>query len=144
MTRLIRTLAFALPLIAASAATAAAQQITNPPELAADAPTAKQARAIAELLLAGDRKKVDAWLAANGAPSFTGSATFASDVTELIEALKTGPRTILRFDDAGPTRVGVVLARAAGGDPERALVVAIDPAAPHRVTALRLARIQIG
>lgn len=138
-----RPFTLALALLAAPLALSAQEALTPEP-LAADAPTAKQARAVAELLLAGDRTKLDAYFATNGAKELTGSSTFAAEVAELLEEVKTGARTIVRFDDVGQNRVGVALARDAGGSPERAIVVTMEPTAPHRVKSLRLARIQIG
>jgi hypothetical protein len=144
MNALTRPLIIALALTAAPIAIASAQEERITPEaIADDAPTAKQARAAADVLLGGDRRKIDAFFATNGAPAFTGSATYASDLTAILETLKTGARSIVRMDGIGPSRVAAALATAPGAEPERAIVVGMDPAAPYRITSLRLARIQV-
>ena len=143
-----RLFAFALVLCAAPLATATAQmerqqQQLTPEPIADDAPTAKQARAVAELLLAGDRAKLEAFLATNAAPSFTGSASYAADVTALLEAVKTGPRTIVRMDGLGAVGVAAALGTDASASPERAVIVRMDPTAPHQITGIRVVRIRV-
>ena len=143
MTRFIRPLALALALSSAPFAVAAAQGEQLMPEPISDsAPTAKQARAVAELLLAGDRAKLESYLAANAAPTWTSSANYAAQLTQILEAVKTGPRTIVRMDGLGAVGVAAALGASEGANPERAIIVRMDPAAPHRITGLGLAQIQ--
>ena len=141
MTRVTRSFLLALALTTAPVTIAAAQEALSPEAISDSAPMAKQARAIAELLLAGDRAKIDKFLAANGAASLAGSATYAADIDQVMEVLKTGARTIVRMDGLGPNRVAAALGDKAGDEPVRAIVVGMDPAAPHRITFLRMARI---
>ena len=129
---------------ATATAQAQQQQQLTPEPIADDAPTARQARAVAELLLAGDRAKLEKFLETNAAASFTKSSSYADELTQLIDSLKTGPRTIVRMDGLGTIGVAAALGQDAGADPERAIVVRMDPTAPHRITAIRIARIQIG
>jgi hypothetical protein len=144
-----RTLSLALLVAALTAPVAAlhAQESIRPEPIAADAPTAKQALALAKLLLAGDREKVDSYLKANGAESFTKSEGYAAAVSSILQDLKEGPRAVVGqdgFSSARGTGVGVQLAPDAGGQPTRAIVVWMDSAAPHRINGLRVASIQIG
>lgn len=142
MLHLTRPFLFALALTAAPVTIVAAQEALSPEAISDSAPTAKQARAIAELLLAGDRAKIDAYLVANGAPSFTTGASYAADLDRVLAILKTGARTIVRMDGVGPSRVAAALGDAPGANPVRAIVVGMDPAAPHRIMSLRMARIE--
>ena len=144
MISLARPFALALAICAAPLTVAAAQEALMPEPIAADAPTAKQGRAVAELVLAGDRAKLEAFLKENAAPSYIESAAYATELTQVLEAAKTGARTIVRLDGLGKVGVGVALGTDASAAPERAIVVRMDPAAPHRITGLQLVRIQIG
>ena len=150
----MRRIALALAVLLAPLAlptTAAAQeerrQVVNPEPLAADAPTAKQALALLELLLAGDQAKAESFLKEHGAASLAGSADLAARVTEAIQTLKTGPRVVVGQDGfaaQGGVGVGVRLADTASGEPTRALVLRMESGAPHRILALRVTAIQIG
>lgn len=120
-----------------------AQQVFNPAALPDSAPTAKPARTVATLALAGDQKALESWLRANATAAYVGSERFAGDIATLIGSLKEGPRTILRLDDIGRGRVGVVLGMSPESEPERAIVVVLEPEAPHRVSALRLAQLTV-
>jgi hypothetical protein len=137
---MLRTLALAALLVAAPASRLAAQeQITNPPQLDASSPRAQRAKAAADLVLGGDRAQLDAWLKEHAAPAFDGQ-----NLAALLDAMKAGAREILRYDDLPGGAVGVVLARTASGEPERAIVVRLEPAAPHRVTRLGVAQLTMG
>lgn len=137
--------------LSASAARAqeAQQQVLNPEPIAADAPAAKQALGLVVLLLAGDAKQAEAYLAANGAESLTSGGAVASTVASLIEELKQGPRVLDGQDGFGDgarggVGVGVRLSTAAGAPATRAVVVRMEPEAPHRILSVRIAQIQIG
>jgi hypothetical protein len=133
------TLAAALLLAAPAGRLGAQEQIINPPALDPATPRAQRAKAAADLVLGGDRAKLDAWLKENGAPD-----VFTENLDRLLELARTGARTVLRYDDLPSGNVGVVLAGAAGGEPERAIIVMLEPAAPHRVTRLGLGRLNVG
>ena len=144
MTRITRFLALTLALTAAPLAIAGGQEALMPEPISADAPIAKQARAVAELVLAGDRAKLEAFLKENAAPSYLESAAYATQLTEVLEAAKTGARTIVRLDGLGAVGVGAALGTDANAKPERAIVIRMDPTAPHRITGLQLVPIQVG
>ena len=114
-------------------------QVVNPPALDSATPRAQRARAAADLVLAGDRAKLDAWLKENGAPD-----VHTENLDRVLELARTGARTVLRYDDLPDGAVGVVLASAVGAEPERAIIVRLESAAPHRVTRLGLGRLNIG
>jgi hypothetical protein len=133
------TLAAALLLAAPASRLAAQEQVINPSPLDPASPKAQRAKAVAELVLGGDRAKLDAWLKEHGAPD-----VFTENLDRLLELTKTGARTVLRYDDLPSGHVGVVLAGAAGAEPERAIIVMMEPAAPHRVTRLGLGRLNVG
>ena len=144
MSRLwLAAIAVMLALPAASAAAQQGERLTPEP-LDATAPVAVRAREVADLVLAGDRAKLEQYLRQHGAASFTGSATFADDVSQLLDTAKEGARTIVRLDGLGGARVGVALGREQDGTPERAIVVLMENAAPHRISGLSLVRISIG
>ena len=149
MSRLALALALVvapLALPAVARAQDAVQQVVQPEPLAADAPTAKQALALVELLLAGDRGKVDAFLKANGAESFTTSADYAPTLDGLLAELKQGARVVVGQDGFTARRgtgVGVRLAQSAGGETERGVIVQLEPSAPHRVLGVRVAAIRV-
>ena len=139
-------LAAPLALPAVAAAQEAQQQVVNPEPLAADAPTAKVALGLAQLMLAGDRAKVDAYVKEHAAAS-AGAAELAAMIGEAMEALKTGPRVVVGQDGfaaGGGVGVGVQLAESAGGEVTRGIIVRMEPAAPHRIVAVRVAGIRIG
>ena len=136
-----------LALPAVTGAQEARQQVVNPEPIAADAPTAKVALGLAHLMLAGDRAMVDAYLQEHAAASVAGSAELAAAITEAMDALKTGPRVVVGQDGFAGERavgVGVQLAEQAGGEVTRGIIVRMDAAAPHRITAVRVAAIRIG
>ena len=141
--------ALALPASAAHAQEAR-QQVLSPEPIAADAPTAKRALGLVELLLAGDAKQAEAYLAAHGAASLTSGGALASTVAALIEELKQGPRVVDGQDGFGAAGgragvgVGVRLSTEAGAPPTRAVVVRMEADAPHRILDVRVAQIQIG
>jgi hypothetical protein len=120
------------------------QQVLSPSVLPDNAPIAKPARALAALALAGDEKALEEWLRANATAAYVSSERFKGDVARAVATLKEGARTIIRLDDVGPGRVGVVLAASDIGEPERALLVLFEPAAPHRVTGIGFARLTSG
>src|SRR5688500_5146318 len=62
------TLAAALLLAAPAGRLGAQMQVVNPPALDSSTPRAQRARAVADLVLGGDRAKLDAWLKEHGAP----------------------------------------------------------------------------
>jgi hypothetical protein len=130
--------ALAAALLLTPAARGAAQEQLIPRPIAADAPTAQRARAVAELVLAGDREKLESYLKENAAPEYVSALAFATDVTAVLDAMKEGARTIARLDGLGEAGVGVALAQKSGARLERAIVVRLEPAAPHRVTGLRV------
>jgi hypothetical protein len=66
------------------------------------------------------------------------------NLDRVLELARTGARTVLRYDDLPDGGVGVVLASAAGGEPERAIIVRLETAAPYRVTRLGLGRLNVG
>ena len=136
----------ALPVLLALPASAGAQERERltPEPIEATAPVAVRAREIADLILAGDRTRLEQYLREHGAASYTGSTTFANDVSQLLDGVKDGARTIVRLDGLGGARVGVALGRDASASPERAIIVRMEEQAPHRITALMLARISIG
>ena len=117
----------------------AQMQVTDPPALDPATPRAQRARAAAELVLGGDRAKLDAWLKENGAPD-----VHTENLDRVLELARTGARTVRRYDDLPDGGVGVVLASAAGAEPERAIIVRLEQAAPHRVTRLGLGRLTVG
>jgi hypothetical protein len=138
---MLRTLSLAAALLLAAPAgrLGAQMQVVNPTALDPATPRAQRAKAAAELVLGGDRAKLDAWLKEHGAPELQ-----TANLDRLLEAARTGPRTVLRYDDLPDGSVGVVLASAAGAEPERAIVVRLEPAAPHRVTRLGMAQLSTG
>ena len=153
MQRLVLAAALALAALAPPASVARAQeaqqQVLNPEPIAADAPTAKRALGLVELLLAGDAKKAEAYLAANGAESLTTGGAVASTVASLITQLKQGPRVVDGQDGFGDgarggVGVGVRLSPEAGATATRAVVVRMEPEAPHRILGVGIAEIQIG
>ena len=153
MQRLALAAALALAGLALPASAARAQevqqQVLSPEPIAADTPTAKQALGLVELLLAGDAKKAEAYLTANGAASLTSGGAVASTVASLIEELKQGPRVVDGQDGFGAgarggVGVGVRLSTKAGEPATRAVVVRMESEAPHRILDVRLAQIQIG
>lgn len=129
-------------LMLAPVAGAAAQEggILQPEPIDSAAPHARRARAVAELLLAGDRQKVESYLQEHGAPGMTSTDTFGDELSFLLDRLAAGARTIVRLDGLGAGGVGVVLA-AEDGVPQRAVLVQVDVDAPHRVRRLGLARL---
>ena len=139
----LAAIAVMLTLPAASAAAQQGERLTPEP-LEATAPVAVRAREVADLVLAGDRAKLEQYLRQHGVASFTGSATFADDVSQVLDLVKDGARTIVRLDGLGGARVGVALGREQNGTPERAIFVSMEEAAPHRITGLSLVRISIG
>jgi hypothetical protein len=138
---LLRTLTLAAAvLLAVPAARLDAQvQVIDPPALDPATPRAQRAKAAADLVLGGDRAKLDAWLKEHGAPN-----VHTENLDRLLELARTGARTVLRYDDLPDGAVGVVLASAAGAEPERAIVVLLEQAAPHRVTRLGMGRLNAG
>ena len=133
------TLAAALLLAAPADRLGAQMQVIDPPALDPATPRAQRAKAAADLVLGGDRAKLDAWLKENGAPD-----VHTENLERLLELARTGARTVLRYDDLPDGAVGVVLASAAGAEPERAIIVRLESAAPHRVTRLGLGRLNAG
>ena len=133
------TLAAALLLAAPAGRLGAQMQVINPPALDSSTPRAQRARAAADLVLGGDRAKLDAWLKENGAPD-----VHTENLDRILELTRTGARTVLRYDDLPDGGVGVVLASAAGAEPERAIIVRLETAAPFRVTRLGLGRLNAG
>ena len=107
-------------------------------------PKARRARVVGELVLAGDRAKLEAYLQENGAPSFLTRPSLAAEVAAALETAKSGARTIVRLDGLGQAGIGVALAKDAGGEPERAIFVGLEPAAPHRITRLSVVEIRGG
>jgi hypothetical protein len=139
MHRTSKLLVLAAALLLTPAAHAAAQEEPLIPRpIDAQAPTAQRARAVADLVLAGDREKLESYLKENAAPEYVSAPAFASDVTAVLDAVKTGARTVARLDGLGAAGVGVALAQKSGAPLERAIVVRLEPAAPHRVTGLRV------
>ena len=138
MHRMPKLIALTAALLVAPAADAGAQQPIVPQAIDSSSAPAKRARAVAELVLAGDRRKLEAYLKANAAPAYAGAPSFNSALTELLDATAKGARTIVRLDGLGAMGVGVALAQGRADQPERAIVVGLEPAAPHRVTALRI------
>lgn len=138
MLRLPTLLALAAALVVTPAATAGAQETLTPRPISADDPSAQRARAVADLVLAGDRQKLEGYLKEHAAPSYVSGSTFASELTELLDGVKTGARTIGRLDGLANVGVGVALTKAAGGQLERAIVVRMEKEAPHRISGLSL------
>ena len=52
-----------------------AQEPLIPRPIDANAPAAQRARAVADLVLAGDQQKLESYLKENAAPAYAGSAT---------------------------------------------------------------------
>jgi hypothetical protein len=140
MHRTSKLLVLAAAILLAPVPHAAAQQEEPliPRPIDAKAPTAQRARAVADLVLAGDREKLESYLKENAAPEYVSAPTFASDVTAVLDAMKAGARTVARLDGLGSAGVGVALAQKIGAPLERAIVVRLEPAEPHRVTGLRV------
>ena len=134
----------AMSALPAADAHAQQAQMMMPEPIAESAPTAQRAKAVAELILAGDRARLDAYLKEHAAPDFLKSDGYAAALDGAIEATRTGARTIVGYDALGDRGVGVTLGTAAGSEAERAIIVGLETAAPHRVTDLRMARIQRG
>ena len=147
MHRMTKLLMLAAALTLASAASAAAQVPEGPlmaQAIDSDAPTARIAREVADLVLAGDRGTLETYLKQHSAPAYASAPSFAADLTALLDGIKTGPRTVVRLDGLGRVGVGVALATSAGDQPQRAIVVALEPDAPHRILGLRLVPISGG
>ncbi|MES2521265.1 MAG: hypothetical protein V4617_01110 [Gemmatimonadota bacterium] len=113
-----------------------AQESLTPRPIDAAAPSAQRARAVADLALAGDQGKLETYLKEHAAPAYASTPTFATDVTALLDALKTGARVVARIDGLEKVGVGIALAKASGAQLERAIVVRMEPEAPHRITGL--------
>jgi hypothetical protein len=136
----------AMSLIPAAAQAQEGQRI-QPQPISADAPTAKRALGLSTALLSGDQAKVEAYLKEHGAPAFLSSPDYKSTITALLAELKQGARVVIGqdgFEGRNDVGVGIVLSTDAGGAPTRAIVVRMETAAPHRITALRMAQIQAG
>ena len=142
MRRPSKLVALAAALILTPAAQAAAQDgPLIPRPIPADAPPAKRARAVADLVLAGDREKLESHLKENAVPEYVSAPRFATELTAALDAVKSGPRTVVRLDGLGRVGVGVAMAKENGAPPERAIVVRLEPDAPHRVTGIQVVRI---
>ena len=140
-----RTLALVAPaaavLATAPVARAAAQQVVTPQPADTTTPVARRARAVAELLLAGDRARLDAYLKEGATADYLADAAFTRDLAALLDLAGRGARDIVRIDGLGDARIGVALGEASGSPPVRAIIVGMEAQAPYRVRALSMARI---
>lgn len=146
MRRLLPLLALLALLPVSLEAQEGQQVIVQPQPIEADAPTAKVALALAQLLLAGDRAKIDTHLKEHGAAAFVGGDGYATAIGAALDALKSGPRTIVGqdgFDSPRGPMVGVQLADAAGDSPTRAIVVRLEGTGAYKVANVRVVAISI-
>jgi len=120
---------------------AANTPVLQPSPLDSAAPEARRARAMADLVLAGDRTGAVAYLKAHGTEGYATSPTSERQLADLLAAVAPRTLTVVRYDALGGGLVGLPLAPRAGDVPAVALLVRVEPATPHRIRELGLARI---
>jgi hypothetical protein len=145
MKRSLSLVVIAAALVAAHPARSlSAQQLIVPEALDPSSPRVLRARAVVDLVLAGDRPALEAYLKEHGTDALLADTLLAGRLTTLIETARTGARSIARVDGVPEGAVAVALAPSADGAPERALIVGLEPGAPYRISRLRIVRMSIG
>ncbi len=149
MPRLTAPAVVALVLAAAPAAgraqePAAPGAVLQPTPLDSAAPQARRARAFARLVLAGDRAGAAAFVREHATSEYAKSPKAAEQLAALLAEVKPNTLTVVRHDALGDGLVGLPVARSAADAPEVAILVRMDPAAPHRIREVGLARIAGG
>jgi hypothetical protein len=137
----IHAMRFLAVLATLAAPAAHAQGMFEP--LAHDDPAAVVGRAVTEALLAGDRARVDAQLRLHMDDDIRASATFATQLEAVLEALSRPGLSIQAFA-RGHGNVLVRLTAGAAATESLWLAVHLDPQAPDRIIGLGLPRIMMG
>jgi hypothetical protein len=144
MPTLTRAFLLALVLAALGAAGAHAQQthMMQPAPLDPNDPRAQRAAEMVQLLLAGDAKAAVAYAGEHAAPTSTDGDSLEAGIRAVLAEIGNDGAFLLDGLDEGPGGVLVRLRNTTGGSPA-ALIVGMEPAAPHRITQLRPVRIQL-
>ena len=109
----------------------------EPGPMAADHPLAKQAAAIVEHILAGDRASVIAAMKKDGTPELAASPMLETQIDRHIERVAKKGYKIEGFNTG---RGADVIVRLSGGPEETNVVVRFSAGAPHKLEGLAQAR----
>jgi hypothetical protein len=118
---------------------AAAQQF-NPVPLDSASPRAARAKALAELVMAGDTTKAIEYLREHGAPGYAGTDSARKELLTMMAQVAPNALSIWRYDALGGPLIGLPLASRTGEPAGLALLFAISTDEPHRVSRLGIAR----
>ena len=112
-------------------------QAVEPGPMAADHPRAKQAAAIVEQILAGNRDAVIATMKKEGTPEWAASPMLEAQVDRHIERVaKKG----YKISDFNTGRGADVIVRLTGGPEDTNVVVRFSAGTPHKLEGLAQAR----
>jgi hypothetical protein len=138
-----RAFLFALVLVALAATGGHAQQMQmmQPAPLDPNDPRAQRAAEMVQLLLAGDADAAIAYAGEHGAPASADGDSLEAGIRAVLAEIGDDGAFLLDGLDDGPGFVLVRLRNPAGGG-TAALIVGMEPAAPHRITQLRPVRIE--
>lgn len=136
------SLLFVSPIAAFAQAPAGPHQMVQPEPMEASHPRAKQAAALVQLILAGDRAAVIKVLQSDGSPVVQKSPDLGEVVDKQIARLANKGYAIAEF----MTGLGadVVVQLAGGREGETNIVIRFTPEAPHRIDGFGQAHVVQG